>query len=140
MLKLNELIKNTDLKLPTEWIQMFRILLSIYLAWLVLFSPRKPVFKNTFLIRLIFILALILFSQSDIISAILVIIIYFYSFQVVLPMENFESNPQPNPIEKPISEMIDENLKRGYETEEPTKQPIQFNVKNTYKAIFETKK
>ena len=145
MFKLNELIKSGDLKLPTEWIQMFRILLSIYLSWLVLFSPRKPVFKNTFLIRSIFVLAIILFAQSDIISAILIIIIYFYSFQVILPMENFEASGTPNAqtpeaVKKPLTEMIDENLKRGYEAEGPTKQPMKFNMYDTLQTVVDRNK
>ena len=34
-------------KLPSEWKQMLRILLSIYIAWLVLFSPKKPIVKES---------------------------------------------------------------------------------------------
>jgi hypothetical protein len=93
-------------KLPTEWKQMFRILLSIYIAWLVLFSPKKPIIKESFGIRLLFIILLFLFIQTDFVSAILLLMIYFLSFQSVLPIndeytkiiqkEGFESvTPKP---------------------------------------------
>ena len=39
-------LKNIEFKLPSEWIQMFRTLLSIYLVWLILFIPRKPLFTD----------------------------------------------------------------------------------------------
>ena len=136
-----------DLKLPTEWIQMFRILLSIYLAWLILLSPRKPIFNSNILIRSIFVLLIVLFAQSDIISAILILLIYFLSFQVILPMENFknESNNKdveikmdetPTGTESPLIKSMDANLKRGYESPAPpTKGPIDFSFKNNYRKL-----
>ena len=136
-----------DLKLPTEWIQMFRILLSIYLAWLILLSPRKPIFNSNILIRCIFVLLIVLFAQSDIISAILILLIYFLSFQVILPMENFknESNnadveiemgKTPTVTESSLIKSMDANLKRGYESPvPPTKAPISFSFKNNYRKL-----
>ena len=137
-----------DLKLPTEWVQMFRILLSIYLAWLILLSPRKPIFNNNLLIRCIFVLLIVLFGQSDIISALLILLIYFFSFQVILPMENFANKTEENaedeedqeessnPTESPLIQMMDENLKRGYEPPTaPTKLPRTFTFKNNYRKL-----
>ncbi len=101
-------------KLPSEWKQMFRILLSIYIAWLVLFSPKKPIIKESFGIRLLFIILLFLFMQTDFLSAILLLMIYFLSFQSVLPIndeytktigkEGFESQT-PKPSVTPVNTM-----------------------------------
>ena len=124
-----------DLKLPTEWVQMFRILLSIYLAWLILLSPRKPIFNDNLLIRCVFVLLIILFGQSDIISSLLLLLIYFFSFQVILPMENFKSNDElemnnslndinTNATESPFLKTMDANLKRGYEEPTPSTRPV----------------
>ena len=75
-------------KLPSEWKQMFRILLSIYIAWLVLFSPKKPIVKESLGVRTLFIILLFLFIQTDFLSAILLLMIYFLSFQSVLPIND----------------------------------------------------
>jgi hypothetical protein len=131
-----------DLKLPTEWVQMFRILLSIYLAWLILLSPRKPIFNDNLLIRCVFVLLIILFGQSDIISALLLLLIYFFSFQVILPMENFESNDEEemnnsNTSESPFLKTIDANLKRGYEEPTPSTRPaVKIALKNDYHKML----
>jgi hypothetical protein len=105
------------LKLPSEWKQMFRILLSIYIAWLVLFSPKKPVIKENMGIRLLFIILLFLFMQTDFLSAILLLMIYFLSFQSVLPIndeytktlgkEGFEdgTTPSSTPSSTPVNTM-----------------------------------
>ena len=132
-----------------EWAQMFRILLSIYLAWLVLLSPRKPIFNDTITIRILFIILLFLFSSTDIISGLLLLLIYFFSFQPILPMNdsttleyfedmdasemnsnpNYNSNSNSNsesdpskttPPARDISRMMDANLKRAI-TPSPTK-------------------
>jgi hypothetical protein len=87
-------------KLPSEWKQMFRILLSIYIAWLVLFSPKKPIVKESFGVRLVFIILLFLFLQTDFLSAILLLMIYFLSFQSVLPISN-ESFEDVTPTSTP---------------------------------------
>jgi hypothetical protein len=111
-----------DLKLPIEWIQMFRTLLSIYLSWLILLSPRKPLLKDNVINKLLFVGILFVFAQSDMVSCILLMMIYFLSFQPILPMMNeyfFEN--------RPISNMIDENLRRTYEYVAPTPTPIVYN-------------
>lgn len=105
-------------KLPSEWKQMFRILLSIYIAWLVLFSPKKPIIKESFGIRLLFIILLFLFMQTDFLSAILLLMIYFLSFQSVLPIndeytktigkEEFvdaTQSPSSTPLATPVNTM-----------------------------------
>lgn len=116
-------IKNIEFKLPTEWIQMFRTLLSIYLAWLILFTPRKPIFTDNIFNKILFVGLLFVLTQSDIISAILLIMIYFLSFQPILPMvmdsEDF--------LNRPIPDMMDENLRRSYEYVAPTPAPIVYN-------------
>ena len=113
-----------DLKLPIEWIQMFRTLLSIYLSWLILLSPRKPLLKDNVINKLLFVGILFVFAQSDMVSCILLMMIYFLSFQPILPMMNeyfFEN--------RPIADIIDENLRRsqaqGYG--EPVPTPIVYN-------------
>jgi hypothetical protein len=88
-------IKNKliDLKLPKEWIQLFRIILSIYLIWLILLTPKKPIFTNNLSSRIVFVILLFLFIQTDFLSGLLLIMIYFFSFQSVLPIvwEGFEN-------------------------------------------------
>ena len=120
-------IKNIEFKLPTEWIQMFRTLLSIYLTWLILFTPRKPLFTDNIFNKILFVGLLIVLTQSDIISAMLLIMIYFLSFQPILPMDSdFDSENFLNrPI--PIPDMMDENLRRSYEYIAPTPTPIVYN-------------
>ena len=117
------IIKNIEFKLPTEWIQMFRTLLSIYLVWLILFTPRKPLFTPNIFNKLLFVGLLFVLTQSDIISAILLIMIYFLSFQPILPMtidsEDF--------LNRPIPDMMDENLRRSYEYVAPTPTPVVYN-------------
>ena len=102
---------------------MFRTLLSIYLAWLILFTPRKPLFTDNIFNKILFVGLLFVLTQSDIISAILLIIIYFLSFQPILPMvidsEDF--------LNRPIPDMMDENLRRSYEYVAPTPTPIVYN-------------
>jgi hypothetical protein len=82
-----------DLKLPKEWIQLFRIILSIYLIWLILLTPKKPIFTNNLSSRTVFVILLFLFIQTDFLSGLLLIMIYFFSFQSVLPIvwEGFEN-------------------------------------------------
>jgi len=68
-----------------------------------------------------------LFGYSDITSGLLLLLIYFFSFQPILPMEN------ENFKDRPISKMINDNLKRGFVPPEPTQQaPISYNLKQTY--------
>jgi len=122
-------LKNIEFKLPSEWIQMFRTLLSIYLVWLILFIPRKPLFTDNIFNKTLFVCLLFVLTQSDIISAILLIIIYFLSFQPILPIimnsEDF--------LNRPIPDMMDENLRRSYEYVVPTPTPIVYNF---YQGIF----
>lgn len=103
-------------KLPVEWKQMFRTLLSIYIAWIVLFSPKKPIIKENLGIRLLFIILLFLFIQTDFVSAILLLMIYFLSFQSVLPINDEYTKtianegfvdviPNPSPSSIPINTM-----------------------------------
>jgi hypothetical protein len=115
-------------KLPKEWIQMFRIMLSIYLAWVVLLSPIKYTYKGDgFYLRIILITLIFLFGYSDITSGLLLLLIYFFSFQPILPMEN------ENFTDRPISQMINDNLKRGFISPEPTQPPpISYNFKQAY--------
>jgi hypothetical protein len=142
-------ITNFELKLPREWIQLFRIILSIYLIWMILLTPRKPIFNDNILTRFVFVVLLFLLVQSDILSGLLLIMIYFFSFQSVLPIvwEGFEneikteteiksetkkedsmmtSEPTINPE---FLNKIEENLKRKSnvfpeETPEPTQKMI----------------
>ena len=105
---------------------MFRIILSIYLVWVVLLSPTKYIYNdNNLYLRVIFITLIFLFGQSDITSGLLLLLIYFFSFQPILPMEQFR--------DRPISKMINDNLKRGYTPSEPTiPAPVKYNFKQTY--------
>ena len=115
-------------KLPTEWVQMFRIMLSIYLLWVILLSPKKYRYADdTIYLRIMLITLVFLFGYSDITSGLLLLLIYFFSFQSILPMEN------ENFKDLPISKMINDNLKRGFVPPEPTqKAPISYNLKDTY--------
>jgi len=124
-----------DLQLPIEWIQLFRIILSIYLFWLILLTPRKPLFNDTLSSRILFGVLLFLFAQTDFLSGLLLIMIYFFSFQSVLPIvwEGFEEEsdsdikPTPTPMTiKNLEDKLDQNLKRPSnvfpeETPKPTK-------------------
>lgn len=110
-----------DLKLPLEWIQLFRIILSIYLFWLILLTPRKPIFNDNLTSRILFGVLLFLFAQTDFLSALLLIMIYFFSFQSVLPIvwegfeEEKESTPTPTPTQmstKNLEDKLEKNLKR----------------------------
>jgi len=113
-------------KLPTEWVQMFRIMLSIYLLWVILLSPKKYRYADdTIYLRIMLITLVFLFGYSDITSGLLLLLIYFFSFQPILPMENFK--------DRPISKMINDNLKRGFIPPEPTQPPpINYNFKQAY--------
>lgn len=115
-------------KLPTEWVQMFRIMLSIYLLWVILLSSKKYRYADdTIYLRIMLITLVFLFGYSDITSGLLLLLIYFFSFQPILPMEN------ENFKDLPISKMINDNLKRGFVPPEPTqKAPINYNLKQTY--------
>jgi hypothetical protein len=115
-------------KLPTEWVQMFRIMLSIYLLWVILLSPNKYKYANdTIYLRIMLITLVFLFGYSDITSGLLLLLIYFFSFQPILPIEN------ENFKDRPISQMINDNLKRGFIPPEPTQPaPISYNFKQTY--------
>jgi hypothetical protein len=106
-----------DFTLPTEWIQLFRIVLSIYLAWLILLTPRKPIFNNDFKTRIVFVILLLLLVQTDFISGLLLLIIYFLSFQSVLPI-NFEGYDNID-----INKKIDANLKASSFTDPPIPTP-----------------
>ena len=112
-----------DLTLPTEWIQLFRIVLSIYLVWLILLTPRKPIFNNDLKTRFLFIILLILFVQTDFISGLLLLIIYFLSFQSVLPI-SFEGYDNKSDIIK----KIDENIKAASFTDPPMPTPKQYQM------------
>jgi hypothetical protein len=112
-----------DLTLPTEWIQLFRIVLSIYLVWLILLTPRKPIFNNDLKTRFLFIILLILLVQTDFISGLLLLIIYFLSFQSVLPI-NFEGYDNTSDIIK----KIDENLKASSFTDPPIPTSIKLQM------------
>jgi hypothetical protein len=113
-------------KLPTEWVQMFRIMLSIYLLWVILLSSKKYIYADdNIYLRIILITLVFLFGYSDITCGLLLLLIYFFSFQPILPMENFE--------DRPISQMINDNLKRGFIPPEPTQPaPVIYNFKKTY--------
>ncbi len=130
-MKLN--FKMGDLKLPSEWIQMFRILLSIYLLWLILFAPRKPLFKDNMYNKTLFVILLWLLIQTDIISSMLLLLIYFLSFQAILPI----SSDTEDFLNRPIPDIIDENLRRNYEYQPPTNPPIQYNF---YDGLLKDKK
>jgi hypothetical protein len=119
-------------KLPKEWTQMFRIILSIYLAWVILLSPKKYTYNgDSFYLRIILITLIFLFGYSDITSGLLLLLIYFFSFQPILPMEN--ENENENFKDRPISQMINDNLKRGFIPPEPTQPaPISYNFKKAY--------
>jgi hypothetical protein len=130
-----------DLKLPNEWIQLFRIILSIYLAWLILLTPKKPVLNDDIKSRIVFAILLFLFVQTDFLSALLLVMIYFFSFQAVLPinLENYENvitnEPTPNPN---FESKIDANLKRPNPqfTDPPQSLPPKINFQfGTDKAL-----
>jgi hypothetical protein len=114
------------IKIPTEWIQMFRILLSIYLLWVILLSPKKFIYdNNNIYLRIVLIILLFLFGYSDVTSGLLLLLIYFFSFQVILPLEDFK--------DRPISQMINDNLKRGFVPPEPTQPaPINYDLKKKF--------
>jgi hypothetical protein len=126
-------LKYFELKLPTEWIQLFRIILSIYLLWMILLTPRKPVFRDNILTRIVFAILLFLLVQSDVLSGLLLIMIYFFSFQSILPIvwEGFENETEDTTTSEPtvnpeFLNKIDENLKTKSnvfpdETPEPEK-------------------
>jgi hypothetical protein len=109
-------IKNTliDLKLPKEWIQLFRIILSIYLIWLILLTPKKPIFTNNLASRTVFVILLFLFIQTDFLSGLLLIMIYFFSFQSVLPIvwEGFENVEDEEDFEDKKEEDEDKDKKK----------------------------
>ena len=139
-----------DLKLPKEWIQLFRIILSIYLIWLILLTPKKPIFTNNLASRTVFVILLFLFIQTDFLSGLLLIMIYFFSFQSVLPIvwegfenaedeEDFENKKEEDDEDKKnkskpttipnLEDRLEQNLKRPSnvfpeETPEPTKKII----------------
>jgi hypothetical protein len=131
MKSVNLNLKNLNkLKLPNEWIQMFRILLSIYLVWIILLAVKKPVFNDNLITRMIFIILLVLLSQTDIISGILLLLIYFFSFQAILPMinnnlnETFEEQTQEKEkSNRKIDKIMGENLQKGYEIPKETDTP-----------------
>lgn len=91
---IKNLVKNTELKeifkLPKEWISMFRLLLSMYLVWLVIFTPRKPNLADKTITKYVFTILLFLMIHTDLISSILLIMIYFFSFQPILPITSIE--------------------------------------------------
>jgi hypothetical protein len=135
---MNNLLKSINLnkiQLPSEWIQMFRILLSIYLVWIVLLATKKPVFNDNLTTRIIFIILLVLLSQSDIISGILLLLIYFFSFQAILPMINVNESFLTDPTEEPrkIDKIMDANLKKGYEL---PKEPLQEVIKGDISSML----
>jgi hypothetical protein len=122
---------NFNFKLPSEWVQLFRIVLSIYIAWLILLVPRKPLLNDNLKTRIVFVILLVLLAQTDFISALLLIIIYFFSFQSVLHLEKpinerFESSENNKNIEnkitaspKPSKMSVNINLKtdKGFGTD-----------------------
>ena len=143
---IKNLLKNTELKeifkLPKEWISMFRLLLSIYLVWLVVFTPRKPNLNDNPIVIFVFTLLLFLMIHTDLVSSILLIMIYFFSLQPVLPITSIEpfknskkNTPEPTKSveeleqekieeeEKDFSQMLEENLKRNTT---PTTAPTPF--------------
>jgi hypothetical protein len=141
----SNLVSLNKLKLPNEWIQMFRILLSIYLLWIILLATRKQLFNDNFITRMVFIILLVLLSQTDIICGLLLLLIYFFSFQPILPMINDDTNnntnntnntnnnneyfePTMKPKSREISQMINENLQKDYQLPKKTEEPqLRFN-------------
>ena len=131
----SNLVSLNKLKLPNEWVQMFRILLSIYLLWIILLATRKQLFNDNFITRMVFIILLVLLSQTDIICGLLLLLIYFFSFQPILPMINDDTNnnneyfeAKMKPKSREISQMINENLQKGYQLPKKTEEPqLRFN-------------
>lgn len=131
----SNLVSLNKLKLPNEWVQMFRILLSIYLLWIILLATRKQLFNDNFITRMVFIILLVLLSQTDIICGLLLLLIYFFSFQPILPMINDNNNndneyfePTMKPKSREISQMINENLKKAYQLPKKIEEPqLRFN-------------
>jgi hypothetical protein len=120
-MNLNSTFTIRDLKLPNEWIQLFRIILSIYLAWLILLSPKKPLISDDLQSRIVFSILLFLFVQTDFLSALLLIMIYFFSFQAILPinLEGYEDTiPTPTSVSN-FEEKLDKNMKRPTFTDPP---------------------
>ena len=134
----SNLVSLNKLKLPNEWVQMFRILLSIYLLWIILLATRKQLFNDNFITRMVFIILLVLLSQTDIICGLLLLLIYFFSFQPILPMINDNNNNNNNneyfeptikqKSTREISQMMNENLQKGYQLPKKTEEPqLRFN-------------
>ncbi len=145
---IKNLLKNTELKeiftLPKEWISMFRLLLSMYLIWLIIFTPRKPSINDNILTKYIFTLLLFLMIHTDIISSILLIMIYFFSFQPILPIsassvEHFRNSSKQTPKptksdeeleeEKLEKEKLEEEKKQNEEADKKFSQMIEDNLK-----------
>ncbi len=142
---IKNLLKNTELKeiftLPKEWISMFRLLLSIYLIWLIIFTPRKPSINDNPITKYIFILLLFLMIHTDLISSILLIMIYFFSFQPILPvsassLEHFRNSnsskktPEPTKSEEELEEeKIAEEQKQKEEDDKKFSQMLEDNLK-----------
>jgi len=84
----------TQFKLPQEWVQMFRAILLIYLFWLLLMAPQRPVITNDLFTKVVFVVALVFSAQSDVLSGLLLLMIYFLSTPAILPLnkpiEGFE--------------------------------------------------
>jgi hypothetical protein len=155
---IKNLLKNTELKeifkLPKEWVSMFRLLLSIYLVWLVIFTPRKPNLNEKPLAKYVFTILLFLMIHTDLVSSILLIMIYFLSFQPILPITSIETfknskknTPEPTKSSEELkqekeeeeakqkeaenqefSQMLEENLKRNTT---PTTAPTPFKPKTS---------
>ncbi len=120
---------NFNFKLPSEWVQLFRVVLSIYIAWLILLVPRKPLLNDNIKTRIVFVILLVLLAQTDFISALLLIIIYFFSFQSVLHLEKpinerFESseNIESSENNKNVENKITASPK-------PSKMSVNINLK-----------
>lgn len=140
---IKNLLKNTELKevftLPKEWISMFRLLLSIYLIWLIIFTPSKPSINDKPITKYIFTLLLFLMIHTDLISSILLIMIYFFSFQPILPIsassvEHFRNSsketPEPTKSEEELEqEKIEEEEKKKEEEDKKFSQMIEDNLK-----------
>ena len=107
ILKTNQLItfnfyKMLDLrqfKLPQEWVQMFRGILLVYLFWLLLMAPQRPIVQDDVVTRILFLVGLVFLAQSDILSGLLLLMIYFLSSKAILPLgstEGFENDDENN--------------------------------------------
>lgn len=113
-------IKKLGANVPTlskDWIQILRIVLVVYLGWLIMSTPSKPIFNYNTTTKVLFIMTLLFVGKSDLLSALLLMVIFFLSSQSVLPMEGFansDSNENTNTLDK-LMDNLDDHMEDSLE-------------------------